>query len=65
MRLLCLDRIEFESRRLSHNLSDDQTPVTAHKRLVYISLWVGETETNFDVNTCIYIQRNATADTFY
>ncbi|KAM0261405.1 hypothetical protein ACHAQJ_002258 [Trichoderma viride] len=41
-RLLRLDRIEFESRQLSLDLTDDQTPVTAHRRLVYILLWVSE-----------------------
>ncbi|PNP59632.1 hypothetical protein THARTR1_00805 [Trichoderma harzianum] len=41
-RLLRLDRIELESCRLPHDLDDGQTPVTAHKRLTYILLWVSE-----------------------
>jgi hypothetical protein len=41
-RLLRLDRIEFESHQPSHNLTDSQTPVTTHRRLVYILLWVSE-----------------------
>ncbi|EHK27024.1 uncharacterized protein TRIVIDRAFT_134723, partial [Trichoderma virens Gv29-8] len=41
-RLLRLDRIEVESCQLQHNLDNGQSPVTAHKRLVYILLWVSE-----------------------
>lgn len=41
-RLLRLDRIELESCRIQDDLNDGQTPVTAHKRLVYILLWVSE-----------------------
>ncbi|RFU82052.1 c6 transcription factor [Trichoderma arundinaceum] len=41
-RLLRLDRIELESHRLAPDLTNDQPPVTAHKRLVYILLWVSE-----------------------
>lgn len=41
-RLLRLDRIELESCRIQDDLDDGQAPVTAHKRLVYILLWVSE-----------------------
>ncbi|KAL6803168.1 hypothetical protein GGI42DRAFT_21300 [Trichoderma sp. SZMC 28013] len=41
-RLLRLDRIELESCRLPNDPDDGQTPVTAHKRLIYILLWVSE-----------------------
>lgn len=41
-RLLRLDRIELESCQLPHDVASSQTPVTAHKRLVYILLWVSE-----------------------
>lgn len=41
-RLLRLDRIEIEFSRRLDDPADDQTPVTAHKRLVYILLWVSE-----------------------
>ncbi|KAL7936474.1 hypothetical protein V8C35DRAFT_295585 [Trichoderma chlorosporum] len=41
-RLLRLDRIELESCQLPHELEDVQATVPAHKRLVYILLWVSE-----------------------
>ncbi|KAL7806386.1 hypothetical protein V8C44DRAFT_339064 [Trichoderma aethiopicum] len=41
-RLLRLDRIEVESDPFSHDSINGQGPVTSHKRLIYILLWVSE-----------------------
>ncbi|KAL6863573.1 hypothetical protein J3F83DRAFT_744853 [Trichoderma novae-zelandiae] len=41
-RILRLDRMEFETRQFSHDSFNGQGPVTAHRRLVYILLWVSE-----------------------
>lgn len=41
-RLLRLDRIELGTCQFSHDSITGQGPVTSHKRLVYILLWVSE-----------------------